>query len=133
MLAKRLAEAISLAGKVRQLFVSTADINGVPHMTIADHLFCIDDYTVEITAWFCTRTAKNVDENPHLSLVVWNEEKDLGFQIIGEVTQILDLAMLNGLTSKEIQPIPQIERKLIVKVSQVLSFGRATHIDTNLL
>jgi len=133
MLAKKLAEAISLAGIVHHFFVSTADMKGVPHMAIADHMANIDDYTLEVTAWFCPRTAGNVDENPHVSIVVWNEQQDLGFQLIGDVIQVLDLAILNGFDPEEIKPIPQIERKLIVKVGQVLNFSRASHSDTDLL
>lgn len=132
MIPAHLAEALALAGKGRQLFVATADAAGIPHLAIAERITLEGEDTVGVTAWFCPRTAENVDENAAISLVIWDEPRDAGFQLIGEVTQVLDLAMLNGFIPEETEPVPQIERKLVVRVEHVLTFSHAHHSDTDL-
>lgn len=133
MIPNHLAEALVLARNVRQLFVATADANGIPHLAIAERITLERENTVGVTAWFCPQTADNVDENKNVSLVVWDEQRDAGFQLIGEVMQVLDLAMLDGFIPGEIEPVPQVERKLVVRVNQILTFSHAHHSDIGLV
>jgi hypothetical protein len=132
MMQNHLADALALAGNVRQLFVATADANGIPHLAIAERITLEREDTVGVTAWFCPRTVENVNENASVSLVVWDEQRDAGFQLIGEVTQVLDLAMLNGFIPGETVTVPQVERKLVVRVDQILTFSHAHHSDIDL-
>lgn len=76
---------------------------------------------------------KNVDENVSVSLVVWDEQQDAGFQLICEVTQVFDLAMLDGFIPGETETVSQIERKLVVRVDQILTFRNAHHSDIDLV
>lgn len=132
MILQYLAEAMALAGQVNHLFVATADAAGVPHLAIAERIVLEGEDLVTVTAWFCPRTAENVDANAKVALVVWDRGRDAGFQLVGEVEQVLDLAILNGFLPEESEPVPQIERKLVVRVRHVLRFSHAHHSDTDL-
>lgn len=133
MIPERLVDALALADSVRQLFVATADAGGTPHLAIAERITSEGRDTVGITGWFCPRTAENIDENARVSVVVWDKKRDIGFQLVGEVMKILDLAMMDGFIPGEIETGPQIERKLVVMVSHVLTFSHAHHSDIDLV
>lgn len=132
MIPDHLAEALQLAANVGQLFVATADAKGIPHLAIAERITLEGEDTVGVTGWFCPRTAENVDENASVSLVVWDEQRDAGFQLVGKVTQVLDLAILDGYIPGEFETVPQIERKLVVRVNHILTFCHAHHSDIDL-
>jgi Pyridoxamine 5'-phosphate oxidase len=132
MMPKPLADALAQAANVGQLFVATADAKGIPHLAIAERIALEGEDTVGVTGWFCPRTAENVDENARVSLVVWDERRDAGFQLIGEVTQVLDLAMLDGFIPDETETVPRVERKLVVRVNHILTFSHSHHSDLDL-
>lgn len=124
-----LAKMVQLAGKVRHLLVATADEQGTPHLATAQHITLEDWDLLTVTAWFCPQTAKNVQSNPAVALVVWDRERDQGFQLIGEVEQVVEVTMPNGYIPGETVVYPQIERKLMVRARRILSFGQAGHAD----
>ena len=122
-----LAKMVQLAGTVRHLFVATVNEEGTPHLATAEHITLEDWDLVTLTAWFCPQTAKNVQTNPALSVVVWDRDRDVGFQLTGEVEQVVEVTMSNGYIPGESVVYPQIERKLIIRVRQILNFGHAMH------
>jgi hypothetical protein len=122
---------IQLADKLEHIFVATADSSGLPHLAAAGELRHDSEGHVSVAAWFCPGTLANLKNNKQISLVVWDALNDHGFQILGEVEQIEELAMLNGF-SPEIEapaPMPQVERKLHVRVNKMIGFSQAPHSD----
>jgi hypothetical protein len=65
---------------------------------------------------------------------VWDPLSDQGFQILGAVENIAEQAMMNGYSPDgELEaPIPQVERKLQVRVDKILAFSHAPHSDLDL-
>lgn len=124
-----LAKMVQLAGTVRHLFVATVNEQGAPHLAIAEHITLEDWDFITITAWFCPQTAKNVQTNPAISVVVWDRDQDQGFQLLGEVEQVAEVTMPNGYIPGETVVYPQIERKLMIRVREILRFGQAMHSD----
>jgi hypothetical protein len=122
-----LAKMMQLAGTVRHYFVATVNEQGTPHLATAEHITLEDWDLLAVTAWFCPQTAKNVQTNPAISLVVWDSGKDMGFQVTGEVEQVVEVTMPNGYIPGETVVYPQIERKLMIRVRQILNFGQARH------
>ena len=123
--------AIQLAKKIEHIFVATADSSGIPHVAAANELSHDSEEHVSVAAWFCPGTLSNLLSNKQISLVVWDPADDQGFQLLGEVEQIEELAMLNGFAPEiEAQtPMPQVERKLHVRVDKVIRFSHAPHSD----
>lgn len=126
-----IGSAIRLAQKLEHIFVATADSGGIPHVAAAGELGAVSGDRVAVSAWFCPGTLANLQNNRQIALVVWDPEKDHGFQLLGVVEQIEDLAMLNGFAPgiEEQVPIPQIERRLHVRVKKVIGFSHAPHSD----
>lgn len=128
-----LAKSVKLAEKVQHLLVATVNAQGIPHLATAERMTLEDRDLVAVTAWFCPQTASNVQSNPAISVVVWESIKDHGFQLVGEVEKVVDLAMQNGYIPGEKVVYPQIERKLMIRVRHILNFSHALHSDANVL
>lgn len=128
-----LAKSVKLAEKVRHLLVTTVNEQGVPHLATAERITLEGRDRVAVTAWFCPQTASNVQTNPAISVVVWESGRDFGFQLVGEVEKVVDLAMQNGYIPGETVVYPQVERKLVVRVRHLLNFSHVPHSDTEIL
>lgn len=130
---KTLVRSIKLAESVRYLLVATVNAQGTPHLATAERITLEDRDRVAVTAWFCPQTAENVQANPAISVAVWDSDRDLGFQLVGEVEKVVDLAMLDGFIPEETAVFPQIERKLVIRVRHILDFSHAPHSDSEVL
>ncbi|MHC1574273.1 MAG: pyridoxamine 5'-phosphate oxidase family protein [Candidatus Methanogasteraceae archaeon] len=75
-------EAISKQSPVP---VATADSAGKPNVVFVGFLRIVDDETIQIADNFFDKTAANLGENPHVSIVVYDGEKKKSFQIKGSV------------------------------------------------
>ena len=123
--------ATQLANKTAHIFVATADSGGTPHVAAAGELSHDSGDYVSVAAWFCPGTLANLKNNKQISLVVWDASDDHGLQLIGQVEQIEERAMLNGF-APEIEtpaPLPQVEHRLCVRVDKVIHFSHAPHSD----
>ncbi len=131
MKTKSIRSAIQLAEQLAYIFVATADSAGIPHMAAAGKIRQDSADHVSVAAWFCPGTLANLRNNKQISLVVWDASDDHGFQLLGRVEQIEELAMLNGFAPEiEIQaPVPQAEHRLHVRVDNVIHFSHAPHTD----
>jgi predicted pyridoxine 5'-phosphate oxidase superfamily flavin-nucleotide-binding protein len=127
--AETLGKAVELAGTVKYIFVATANEKGSPHLATAERITMEEGDLVLVTAWFCPQTASNVLINPAISLIVWDSGKDLGFQLVGEVEKVVEVTIQDGFIPGETVVYPQIERKLVVRVQNILNFGHAMHSD----
>lgn len=126
---KALQDALELA-KGRPVFVATADSDGLPHVACAGRLDIGPQGCVLVTEWFCPGTMQNVEENPQVALVAWDEETDHGYQMLGVVERLEETAVLDGAgTPPEGREVPQVQRRLAVRVKAVMEFCRAPHAD----
>ena len=123
--------AIQLADTLDHIFVATADSSGLPHLAAAGELRHDSEEHVSVAAWFCPGTLANLQINKQIALVVWNPRDDNGFQLLGNVEKIEERAMLNGFAPQieMAAPMPQVERKLRVRVVKVIGFSHAPHSD----
>ena len=128
---KNLDKALTLAEKLEHVYVATADVSGMPHVAAAAQLSRTSDDQVAVSAWFCPGTIANLDDNRRISLVVWDPPTDRGFQLLGEVDKIEEHSMMNGYLpiAEQGSPMPQVERKLLVKVDKIITFTHAPHSD----
>jgi uncharacterized protein len=129
--ADMLDEVLALAGRVPYVLVATADRAGVPHLASSADLAAAPNGRLALTEWFCPITLENVHANPHVTVVVWDTQRDVGYQLLGVVETIKDRSLLNGYgpdAEAELH-VPQVERELVVRIEQVLSFSHAPHLD----
>lgn len=126
-----LKKAVILGEQLGHVFVATTDREGLPHVAAAGTINLESEEQVAVSAWFCPGTMANLEENPCIALVVWDAKTDVGFQLLGESEKVEELSMMDGYTPEpENQiPLPQVERKLIVRVNKIVSFKHAPHSD----
>ena len=131
MKVKNLDNAINLAEKLGHVFVATADAGGMPHLAAAAQIHSASEDRVAVSAWFCPGTIANLDQNRHISLVVWDPPSDRGYQLLGEVVQVEEASLMNGFSpeAEKSAPMPQVERRLMVQVAKILAFSHAPHSD----
>lgn len=123
--------AVELGEKVQNIFVATADAEGLPHVAAAGRISSASVGYVAVSAWFCPGTVMNLQKNSRVALVVWDAAADIGYQILGVVEKVEEEAMMDGYSAEmeeSTQP-PQVERQLLVHVDKVLHFSHAPHID----
>jgi hypothetical protein len=131
MVQDAVGQSVTMVGEFGYLFVATANADGVLHLATArDASFNGSDH-VAVAEWFCPETMANVSENRQISLVVWDPAQDRGYQMLGEVEEVRDLAVLDGQVSPEVEKRSpaQIQRALVVRVDRVLAFTQASHTD----
>lgn len=123
-----------VAEKLGHVFVVTADERGTPHVAIAGKLSLDTEGHVAVTAWFCTSTVSNLQVNKNLSLIVWDSNTDTGYQLLGESEKVEDLAMLDGYVpeTEGKSPVPQVERRLLIRVNKITVFTHAPHTDSEI-
>lgn len=125
-----LEDAIQLAERTGFAIVATADGSGLPHVACARKVVLTGEREMAVTEWFCPGTVKNVEDNPRISLVVWDRAADRGYQLLGGVKRMDNMAMMDGYDkAQEIAPLPQMERKLTIAIESVLAFSQAPHSD----
>ena len=124
-------KAVTLAAELEQFMIATADKDGHPHVATAGKMSLVPEQRVKVAAWFCPGTVANVQQNHRIALAVWDSATDTGYQLLGEVEKVTELAFLNGYAPEEEggQIPPQVERELLVRVDKILTFTRAPHSD----
>jgi len=126
-----LEDAVKLSDKTGHVFVATVNAEGVPHVTAAEVLEVIGDNCVEITEWFCPVTVSNLQTNRSISVVVWDTDSDMGYQLVGNMEKLYDEAVADGYSAEFdfAIPRPQVERRITICVDRVLDFSAAPHND----
>ncbi len=126
-----LEKAVELAAKVGHVFIVTSDADGWPHLAAARRLALKEEGRIAIEEWFCPGTMSNLQDNRHVSIVVWEANGDIGYQLLGEMEHMMDIGMIDGYTPdmKSKWPLPQVESRLVIQVRKVTDFKRAPHSD----
>ncbi|MBI4267902.1 MAG: pyridoxamine 5'-phosphate oxidase family protein [Chloroflexi bacterium] len=126
-----LEKAVALANKVGHVFIATSDSSGWPHLAAARTLSLQEDGRIVVREWFCPGTIDNLQKNRRVSVVVWEDISDTGYQLLGEMEDMTDIGMLNGYTPEMESkwPLPQVESQLLVRVRKITDFKRAPHND----
>ncbi len=128
----KLAEAVEIATKAGYVVIATADPDGMPHITAAGRIELEGDRMVAITEWFCPGTVANLRENAGVAVVAWHKASDTGFQLLGRLETVKEVAVLDGYAPglEGEPPLPQVERRLLIHVDRVMDFRLGPHSDT---
>ena len=127
-----LTKAAVLAEKGAFLFVTTASFDGYPHVAPAARLqLSSKEARVAVDSWFCPGTLENLKGNEKVDLVVWDATLDEGYQLLGKCQGVEDLALLNGYDASlsEKAGLPQVERRIQIRIEKVIPFQRGSHTD----
>jgi len=128
---EKLEKAVDLSQRIGFVCVATADGRGMPHIATAGKMELADGGQLAITEWFCPGTMSNLLTNNFVSIVVWDRDSDSGYQMIGKLERIEELGILNGY-APDIEsgpPLPQVKRRLLIKVQKITDFRLGPHSD----
>jgi hypothetical protein len=133
MKAEMLKETVRLAQSAGFVMIATASERGFPHITAAGRLQLYDEdqADVAVTEWFCPGTVANLQKNEHISIVAWTKKLQTGYQLLGHLTGVQDIGILDGYSPKHEaeHPLPQVEKRLLIKVDKILEFRLGPHSD----
>ena len=127
-----LKKAVLLAKNIGHFLIATADAKGLPHMAAAGRInLTSDEGFVAVEDWFCPGTMANLQANRNTTLIVWDPKMDKGYQLLGKTEKVEDTAMMNGYVPKleDKPPLPQVERRLLVRVNKIMAFRHSPHTD----
>lgn len=128
---EKLKKAVGLSRRIGFVCVATADRRGMPHIATAGKMELADEGYLAITEWFCPGTMANLQTNKFVSIVVWDRDSDSGYQMLGKLERIEELGILNGYAPdlESGPPLPQVERRLLIKVQKITDFKLGPHSD----
>ncbi len=73
---------------------------------------------------------RNLQDNPHVAVVVADPDTGTGFQFVGVVEGSADTAVLNGyIPDLEPPGLPQVQWRLEIRVEKVMAFTADAHSD----
>ena len=126
----RINAAIKIAQKLQYFFIATADGQGVPHVATAGEIAVRSTNTLEISFWFCPKTIENLQKNKKVSLVIWDAEKNAGYQLLGTAEDVLaSKASDEDNPGEEVTNSPRMTLSLTVHVDTAMEFIHALHND----
>lgn len=130
MKTETLHQAVELAEKLGHLLIATVGPDGMPHVAAAGKISRKGE-SVEVTAWFCPATIENLRSSKTVALVVWDPVLDRGYQLLGQAEEVTEVAHLDGYLPEleERMTLPQVERRLLIRVKSILDFRHAPHSD----
>jgi hypothetical protein len=129
---EKLRAAADLAQRTKHVFIATVSSKGVPHLAACRTLSLAGKKEVALTEWFCPETVTNLSgPNQCMSVVIWDRKADCGYQLIGDMKKEEDLAYLDGYGPglEEENPVPQVERKIALRVDKIIDFRLAPYTD----
>jgi hypothetical protein len=127
-----LTQAAVLAEKGAYLLVATAASDGYPHVAPAGRLTLpAGEEWAAVDAWFCPVTLENLKSGGRIDVVVWDAVLDEGVQLLGICLGVEEIALLNGYdaSAPEKAGLPQVERRIRIRVEKALPFRRGAHTD----
>lgn len=131
MMPDALRDTMEMARRIGGVTVATATDDGTPHLATAGALRDAGDGRVAVEEWFCPGTLANLEANRRIAIAVYDSQADRGHQIVGTVERVEDVEILDGrpVGDEESAPVPQVERRLIVRPEHVYEFRRTPHSD----
>ncbi len=128
-----LIKAMEMAKKIGHVFLATADKTAKPHMSsIGQSINLNGEDRLKLKAWFCQDTLKNLQQNPKISIIVWDPVQDTGYQLAGTMENMKKAAELDGYAAglEEKRHFPQVEWEILVRVEHIFNFQEKPYIDT---
>ncbi len=124
---KNLKDVMAFSRKVEYVFIATANKDGEPGIDTVKTIKLDSRNRVVIKEWLCDCTVMNLYDNKNCTLLVWDENKDEGFGLTGQVTEMQTLAFLEGhkFGDKKTKTLPQVLWRIVMDVKKIGKFSHA--------
>jgi len=101
----------------RQLtFVATSDKSGIPNVGPKGSTMVVDDNTLAYSESTGEKTLRNLEQNPHISVLIFDYEKKEGYQFKGTTELVKEGSLFETISerqNKRKRPPP----KVVVKIT----------------
>ena len=131
MLKSELKSLISSSKNDKQVFVVTANSQGIPGIVSAKQLIPVSGKELVLECCSSTETLVNLWENPLIMILVWNRNKDFGYQLEGRLLQMKDIPEMDDYSQKrDLNGLsPQIRKYLLVEIKKVIKIKKMSHTE----
>jgi len=119
-------KAVDLANRLRCVLVITADGEGVPHVATAVGLSRREGGRVCVSGLADAQAMRDVQTNPHVTLVVRDPASEAGAQLLAEAERVERFTAMDSLKPavRREARLPEEHLELLVSVNEVRPLGR---------
>lgn len=121
-------KAVEMGLNRQHLFIATYDPLGWPHMASVGCFEVMSEGRVALSDWTCPLTARNLQHNRRVSLLIWDIATDVGYQLLGEVEAVSALDGTRHSGDGKLH-LGHPEEELVVRIEKALTFSHAPHSD----
>ena len=112
--------------------IGTVNQEGFPHLAMEKGVQWCGAKTICFETWFCTTTIENLRENPKVTVALWDQTAQKGYQLLGKIKSIQEGPILDGyIPDEEAEqfPIPPQAYKIYIEIEEVMQFLCGPHSD----
>jgi hypothetical protein len=102
--------------KTHVAFLITCNQKGLAQADGVMSLESLSDEDLKIKGWFSSALVSNLENNPNVTLIVWNIQDHQGYQLKGRCMKKDQLAFLDGFVPKKESAAPQVEWELMIHI-----------------
>jgi len=98
-------------------FVATADKSGIPNVGPKGSTMVVDDDTLAYSESTGDKTLRNLEQNPHISVLIFDDEKREGYQFKGSAELLKKGPLFETISERQAKrkrPLPKVVVKIIL-------------------
>ncbi|AQT67974.1 Pyridoxamine 5'-phosphate oxidase [Anaerohalosphaera lusitana] len=89
---QKIEQAVHFAANVGPVCIATVDNQGMPHVDAAGQIDLGAEDNVYLTRCFGPQTLMDLKQNDHIAVLIWNEQSQDGYQLIGQCSKIEEIS-----------------------------------------
>jgi len=128
MNAAKLKESILQAQRSGWVKLITRDKRGVPFVEHFGRIDLLTEMHVALRGWFFPKTLYNLHDNKELCIIIWDTGAKKGFELLGRLVMIDDLAHANGRLSNDTLRIPQSKKQMVVAIKKLIELDQDNYL-----
>jgi len=105
----------------KEFFLITANRRGIVHADLVHHMAVIEG-DVRVQEWFSPLTLSDLEENKHVTLVIWDPKIQQGYQLEGKWKELKEQAPLGDHLPNKEELFPQVAWDLRIAIQSVMPF-----------
>jgi hypothetical protein len=110
-------------GREEEFIVAAAPREDMPHTVVGARVQYLPGERIGVRDWYTPESLEDLAGNGRLSLLVWDLARNICCRVAGEVVQVRETAMTDGLHPPELQnPASPAEKEIIVTVQRLTAF-----------
>jgi len=104
-------------------FVATADKGGITNVGPKGSTIVVDDDTLAYSESAANKTLRNLEQNPHISVLVFDIERREGYQFKGTTSLVKEGSLFDDISERQTKrnrPLPKVVVK--INIAEIYQF-----------